>query len=68
MLFILFSQSMKDWKLAVGILVMVVIDLIILIPYSVMEGLDGTVDRLENREKPYESDEVHSKKIYYDIV
>ena len=49
---------MKDWKLAVGILVMVVIDLIILIPYSVMEGLEGSVRRQENRENPFKSDEV----------
>ena len=37
---------------------MIVVDLIILIPYTVVEALDGSVETEVNVENPYESDKV----------
>ena len=58
-IFLVSFQTMKDWKLAVGVLVLVVIDLTILITFTVIEGLNGveTITTL-NKENPSRSDEV----------
>ena len=50
---------MKDWKLVVGVSVLVAIDCIILTPFAIVEGVNGAKARLiHNRENPSSLDEV----------
>ena len=54
-----FSQAVKDWKLAVGVLVLMVVDLVILITYTAIEGARGVVVvSTLNKENPSRSEEV----------
>ena len=55
---------MKDWKLAAGVLVLVVIDLIILLVYTIVvvsspEGVE--LRETLNRENPSTSEEVRTQ-------
>lgn len=45
-------QPLHDWHLAVGVLILVVIDLVILITYNIVAGVQGslTATRVPNRE------------------
>ena len=45
-------QILKDWHLALGVLLLVLIDLIILLVYTIVEGVQGnlTVTRVHNQE------------------
>ena len=47
-------QVIKDWMLALGVLLLVVIDLIVLITYTAVEGARGNLSakRVPNRENP----------------
>lgn len=47
-------QTISNWMLALGVLVMVRIDLIILITYTAVEGTRGNLSaqRVPNRENP----------------
>ena len=47
-------QVIKDWMLALGVLLLVVIDLIVLITYTAVEGARGNLStqRVTNRENP----------------
>ena len=47
-------QALKDWQLALGVLTLVLIDLTILLVYTIMEGVQGnlTAIRVPNRENP----------------
>ena len=47
-------QALKDWQLALGVLTLVLIDLTILLVYTIMEGVHGnlTAIRVPNRENP----------------
>ena len=47
-------QALKDWQLALGVLTLVLVDLTILLVYTIMEGLRGnlTAKRVPNRENP----------------
>ena len=47
-------QAIQDWMLALGVLLLVVIDLIILITYTAVEGARGNLSaqRVPNRENP----------------
>ena len=47
-------QTISNWMLAVGVLLLVVIDLIILITYTAVEGARGNLSALRvlNRENP----------------
>lgn len=52
-------QSLKDWKLGVGVMVLVLIDLSILVSYTIVEGLQGIqVISAVNKEDPSRSEEV----------
>ena len=53
-------QKIKDWQLALGVLTLVLVDLTILLVYTVVEGVQGnlTVDRIPNKEKPMSVDGV----------
>ena len=46
-------QKIMDWKLALGVLVLVLADLTILLVYTIVEGTQGnlTVIRVPNMEK-----------------
>ena len=53
-------QTLKDWKLAIGVLVMVTIDLIILVPLTIVEWFDGfEPEEVLDKENPTSSDEVN---------
>jgi len=47
-------QVLKDWKLALGVLILVLIDLTILLVYTVVEGAHGNLKaiRVPSRENP----------------
>ena len=47
-------QALKDWHLAVGVLTLALIDLTILLVYTIVEGVKGnfTATRVSNRENP----------------
>ena len=47
-------QVLKDWHLALGVLVLVLLDLTILLVYTVVEGAKGkhTATSVSNRENP----------------
>ena len=47
-------QILKDWHLALGVLLLVLIDLTILLVYTTVEGVKGnlTATRVRNRENP----------------
>ena len=47
-------QVLKDAQLALGVLMLVLVDLIILLVYTIMEGVQGnlTATRVPNRENP----------------
>ena len=49
-----FQFFAKDWHLALGVLTMVLIDLTILLVYTIVEGIQGnlTAIRVPNRENP----------------
>lgn len=53
-------QPLHDWHLAVGVLILVVIDLVILITYNIVAGVQGslTATRVPNRENPMDVHEV----------
>jgi len=46
------TQALKDWYLAVGVFLLVFVDLIILLTYNIVEGVQGnlTAVRVPNRE------------------
>ena len=56
----LYPQSLQDWHLFAGVLVLVLIDLVILIIYIIVEGVQGylTASRVPNRENPLDETEV----------
>ena len=47
-------QVLKDWHLALGVLVSVLIDVLILLIYTIVEGAWGDLNaiRVSNREQP----------------
>ena len=47
-------QSLKDWKLALVVAVFVLIDVIILLVYTIIEGLRGNLNAMlvQNEETP----------------
>ena len=47
-------QVLKDWQLALGVLTLVLVDLTILLVYTITEGLQGNLAaiRVPNRENP----------------
>ena len=47
-------QSLKDWKLALVVAVFVLIDIIILLVYTIIEGLRGNLNAMlvQNEETP----------------
>jgi hypothetical protein len=50
---------MKDWKLAAGVLVLVLVDLVILLVYTAVEVSQGVEVRSTlNRENPSRSEQV----------
>ena len=52
-------QTMKDWKLATGVLVLVLVDLVILVVYTALETSQGVEVRTTlNRENPSRSEQV----------
>ena len=52
-------QILKDWKLALGVLSLVIIDLLILVTYSAIEGSNGVeVELILNKENPIRSEGV----------
>ena len=52
-------QTMKDWKLATGVLVLVLVDLVILVVYTAIETSQGVEVRTTlNRENPSRSEQV----------
>jgi len=54
-------QPLQDWHLAIGVLLLVLIDLAILILYNIVEGIqrDLTATKISNRENPMDVNEVH---------
>ena len=60
----LYPQTLKDWKLAIGVLVMVVVDLIFLIPLTIIEWVNGYEPELKlNKEYPSCIDEVSTSEV-----
>lgn len=56
---------MKDWKLAIGVLVLVLVDLVILLVYTAIEAARGVEVRSTlNRENPTRSDQVSQWNIH----
>lgn len=47
-------QPLQDWMLALGVAVLVIIDIVILTSYNVVEGIRGNLvaTRVANRENP----------------
>ena len=56
-------QPLQDWLLAIGVGLLVLIDLFILMVYTVVEGLRGNLiaTRIPNIERPEETSGVSSK-------
>ena len=46
------AQPMHDWHLAIGVLLLVLIDLVILIIYNIVVRGNFTASRVPNRENP----------------
>ncbi len=54
-------QNLKDWKLVLGVFILVVIDLLILVPYTAIVGSNGVrVELILNKENPSRSEGVIS--------
>ena len=41
-------QILKDWHLALGVLLLVLIDVIILLVYTTVEGVQGNLTAMQN--------------------
>ena len=50
------QQKLSDWKLIVVVVALVVVDLVILLVYTIVEGTMGNLEarRIANRENPTE--------------
>ena len=50
-------QQLKDWMLALAVLVLVIIDVVIILGYLVAEGIRDqlVVERVPNRENPQDT-------------
>ncbi len=55
-------QTLTDWKLALVVLVLVMVDLVILVVYTVVEGARGNLEaeRIKNRENSQDVEGVSS--------
>ena len=53
-------RQLKDWHLALGVLTLVLVDLTILLVYTIMEKLQGNLraNRVPNRENPRDTEGV----------
>ena len=64
--YVLSLQPLQDWILALGVGFLVLIDLVILVIYSLVEGLRGNLDatRIPNVERQQEISGVGLRHVY----